>query len=45
MIFRLNEDKILKEFEEYITKTYSAHYAGNSNSRQTIESIMDRRAW
>lgn len=43
IIFRLGEDKVLKEFENYVTKTYTQHYAGGKqNSRQTIEAIMDR---
>lgn len=41
--FRLGEDKILEEFENYISKTYSQHYAGGKkDSRQTIEAIIDR---
>lgn len=41
--YRLGEDKVLEEFENYIAKTYSQHYAGNKkDSRQTIEAIIDR---
>lgn len=39
-VFKLGEDKALKELKEYIKNTYAQHYA--KSGRQTIESIMDR---
>ena len=30
-MFKYNEDKILKEIEEYIRDTYSQHYIGKDN--------------
>jgi len=37
-VFKLSEDKIIKELYEYIKKTYSEHYA--SGDIQTIEYLM-----
>jgi hypothetical protein len=42
--WRFNEDKILKEFEEYLITTYGQHYVDDENEGlQTIERILHSR--
>ena len=37
-LWKYNEDKILKDIEEYVTSTYGSHYCGhNQNDIQTID--------
>lgn len=36
MKYKYNEDKILKELQEYIDTTYNAHYVGENNI-QTVD--------
>ena len=39
-MFKYNEDKILKEVEEYIRGTYSQHYTGKDNIQ--IQDVFDQ---
>lgn len=39
--YKFNEDVLLKEFKEYIDKTYSQHYAADGQI-QSLEVIIDR---
>ena len=41
--YKYSEDRILKELQEYIDKTYSAHYS--HNKFQATEFIMDSWTW
>lgn len=40
--WRYNEDKILKQLEEYLVCTYKQHYVGDSG-QQTIDKIKSTR--
>jgi hypothetical protein len=40
--WRYNEDKILKELEEYLNSTYKAHYVGDQGE-QTFDRIKSNR--
>ena len=40
-MFKFNEDKLLKEYEEYVRSTYSQHYS-DEDGLQTIEKIRPR---
>ena len=44
MIYRFNEDKILKEIGEYIEQTYSSHYV-NEKARTKDEEIQTIDVW
>lgn len=46
--WKYNEDKTLKEIEEYLTSTYHSHYTSENSKTQTldlIESIGDAEAF
>ena len=46
--WKYNEDKTLKEIEEYLTSTYHSHYTSENSKTQTldlIESIGDSEAF
>ena len=38
--YKRNEDKIIREIQEYVDKTYSQHYAG-SNNRDVVDDWED----
>ena len=38
-LWKYNEDKILKDIENYVTSTYSSHYCGNNEEYQDIQTI------
>lgn len=38
-LWKYNEDKILKEIEEYVTSTYGSHYCGHSDEYKNIQTI------
>ena len=38
--YKRNEDKIIREIQEYVDKTYSLHYAG-SNNRDVVDDWED----
>ena len=40
-MFKFNEDKLLKEYEEYVKSTYNQHYS-DEDGLQTIEKIRPR---
>ena len=44
MIYRFNEDKILKEIGEYIEQTYSSHYV-NEKAGTKDEEIQTIDVW
>jgi hypothetical protein len=37
--WKYNEDKILKDVEEYVTRTYGSHYCGQNQEYQDIQTI------
>jgi hypothetical protein len=37
--WKYNEDKILKEIQEYVTATYKSHYCGSDESYRDIQTI------
>lgn len=37
--WKYNEDKILKDIEDYVTSTYNSHYCGNTNDYSDIQTI------
>lgn len=39
MSYKYNEDVILKELSEYITKTYAGHYSAGNDKIQTLDLI------
>ena len=39
-IYKFSEDKLIKEFTDYIDSTYAAHY--NTNKIQSMENIIDK---
>ena len=38
-LWKYNEDKILKEVEDYVTSTYHGHYCGDSDGYADIQTI------
>jgi hypothetical protein len=38
-LWKYNEDKILKEIEEYVTSTYGSHYCGSNEEYKNIQTI------
>ena len=38
-LWKYNEDKILKEIEEYVTSTYGSHYCGHNEEYKDIQTI------
>lgn len=38
-LWKYNEDKILKDIEEYVTSTYGSHYCGHNHQYQDIQTI------
>ena len=38
-LWKYNEDKILKDIQEYVTSTYNSHYCGNEQEYRDIQSI------
>jgi hypothetical protein len=39
MQWKYNEDKILKDVEDYVVSTYHSHYCGHEQSAQSIQTI------
>jgi hypothetical protein len=39
MQWKYNEDKILKDIEEYVVRTYNSHYCGNEDEYKDIQTI------
>ena len=37
--WKYNEDKILKDVEEYVTSTYGSHYCGSNEEYKNIQTI------
>jgi hypothetical protein len=38
-LWKYNEDKILKDIEEYVTSTYGSHYCGHTHDYKDIQTI------
>jgi len=38
-LWKYNEDKILKDIQDYVTGTYSSHYCGHNDSYNDIQTI------
>ena len=38
-LWKYNEDKILKEIEDYVTSTYGSHYCGHNEEYKDIQTI------
>ena len=38
-LWKYNEDKILKDIEEYVTSTYGSHYCGHNEDYKDIQTI------
>ena len=38
-LWKYNEDKILKEVEDYVTSTYGSHYCGHNQDYKDIQTI------
>lgn len=38
-LWKYNEDKILKDIEDYVTGTYSSHYCGHNEEYRNIQTI------
>ena len=38
-LWKYNEDKILKDVEDYVTSTYGSHYCGHNNDSKDIQTI------
>ena len=38
-LWKYNEDKILKDIEEYVTGTYGSHYCGHNQEYKDIQTI------
>lgn len=43
--WKYNEDVTIKEIEDYITRTYSAHYSSKIQTLDLIESVGDAEAF
>lgn len=39
MQWKYNEDKILKDIEDYVMSTYSSHYCGHNDAYKEIQTI------
>lgn len=38
-LWKYNEDKILKDIEDYVTSTYNSHYCSHNKAHQDIQTI------
>ena len=38
-LWKYNEDKILKDIEDYVTSTYGSHYCGHNQDYKDIQTI------
>jgi hypothetical protein len=38
-LWKYNEDKILKEIQDYVTSTYNSHYCGSNEDYKNIQTI------
>ena len=38
-LWKYNEDKILKDIEDYVTSTYGSHYCGHNHAYKDIQTI------
>jgi len=38
-LWKYNEDKILKDIQDYVTSTYGSHYCGHENEYKDIQTI------
>jgi len=38
-LWKYNEDKILKDIEDYVTSTYGSHYCGHNQEHKDIQTI------
>ena len=38
-LWKYNEDKILKDIEDYVTSTYGSHYCGHNDAYKDIQTI------
>ena len=38
-LWKYNEDKILKDIQDYVTSTYGSHYCGHNESYKDIQTI------
>lgn len=38
-LWKYNEDRILKDIEDYVTSTYRGHYCGHDNENKDIQTI------
>jgi hypothetical protein len=38
-LWKYNEDKILKDVEDYVTSTYKSHYCGHNTEYQDVQTI------
>lgn len=38
-LWKYNEDKILKDIQDYVTSTYGSHYCGHNDSYKDIQTI------
>jgi len=38
-LWKYNEDKILKDIEDYVTSTYGSHYCGHNQAYKDIQTI------
>jgi len=38
-LWKYNEDKILKDIEDYVTETYGSHYCGHNQQYKDIQTI------
>jgi hypothetical protein len=38
-LWKYNEDKILKDIQDYVTGTYNSHYCGHNSEYQDIQTI------
>ncbi len=38
-LWKYNEDKILKDVEDYVTSTYGSHYCGHNDAYKDIQTI------
>ena len=38
-LWKYNEDRILKDIEEYVTSTYGSHYCGNNSDYSDIQTV------
>ena len=38
-LWKYNEDKILKDIQDYVTSTYGSHYCGHNQQYQDIQTI------